>query len=81
MMNNQSILQLSNVCKVYGSGEYAFEALKDVSLSIDEGEFVVLFGPSGSGKSTLLNLIGGLDVLTSGEIHYQGKDLGKFSTH
>jgi len=78
---NNVLLKLNNVCKVYGSGQYAFEVLKDVNFTINRGEFVVLFGPSGSGKSTLLNLIGGMDVLTSGEILYQNKDLGKFSPY
>ena len=77
-MAPKELLQLNKVCKVYGSGEYAFEALKEASLTINEGEFVVLLGPSGSGKSTLLNLIGGLDRLTSGEIKYRGENLGNF---
>ena len=77
--DNKQLLQLNNVCKVYGSGEYAYEVLTDTNLTINEGEFVVLLGPSGSGKSTLLNLLGGLDELTSGEILYKGENLGDFS--
>ncbi len=56
--------------KTYGSGEAQVRALADVDLDIRRGEFVVLLGPSGSGKSTLLNILGGLDVPTSGELRF-----------
>lgn len=56
--------------KTYGSGEAQVRALVDVDLDIRRGEFVVLLGPSGSGKSTLLNILGGLDVPTSGELSF-----------
>jgi putative ABC transport system ATP-binding protein len=58
------------LCKTYGSGEVAVHALIDVDLEIRGGEFIVLLGPSGSGKSTLLNVLGGLDVPTSGEVRF-----------
>ena len=58
------------LCKTYGSGEVAVHALIDVDLEIGRGEFVVLLGPSGSGKSTLLNILGGLDVPSSGEVRF-----------
>lgn len=64
-----SIVRTENLSKIYLSGKVETTALKDVSISIDEGEFATLVGPSGSGKTTLLNLIGGLDCPTSGETY------------
>lgn len=63
-------IRLYQVRKTYGSGENAFEALKGVDLEIQRGEFVALMGPSGSGKSSLANILGTLDVGTSGEYHF-----------
>ena len=63
-----NIISLKNVNKYYKTGESSFHALKDINLSIEEGEFVVILGKSGSGKSTLLNIIGGLDNFDSGEV-------------
>jgi putative ABC transport system ATP-binding protein len=61
--------------KVYRTGEVEVVALRDVTLEIGRGEFIVLLGPSGSGKSTLLNILGGLDVPTSGEVRFAEHDL------
>jgi len=71
-----SLISLKNVGKIYTAGNEQVEALKDITLEIAEGEFVVIVGPSGSGKSTLLHLIGGLDTPTSGEIKVGGRILG-----
>ena len=69
------VLQARALCKVYGSGDAAVHALRDVDLDVARGEFLVLLGASGSGKSTLLNILGGLDVPTSGELRFQGRAL------
>ena len=69
------LLEVKNICKTYGSGEAAVNALKDVSFSVPKGEFVAIVGESGSGKSTLLNMIGALDTPTSGKVLIDGKDI------
>ena len=68
-------LELQNIKKSYGESDNRIEVLKDISLSVDKGEFVVLLGPSGSGKSTLLNIIGGIDNADSGKIVIRGKSM------
>jgi putative ABC transport system ATP-binding protein len=64
------VLSCRNVCKTYGRADTTVYALRDVDLDVRRGEFVVLLGASGSGKSTLLNILGGLDVPTSGEVRF-----------
>ena len=70
-----NILEVRNISKTYGKGESAVHALKNVSFSVQKGEFIAIVGESGSGKSTLLNMTGGLDTPTSGEIFIDGKNI------
>ena len=74
-----SILELRHVEKIYGERENQVNALKDISLQVEEGEFAAIVGTSGSGKSTLLNLIGGLDNPTKGEIFVKNREIGSLS--
>lgn len=69
------ILRIEKLCKVYGKDESRVDALQNLSLSVQKGEFVAIVGQSGSGKSTLLHLIGGVDRPSSGEIYVDGKSV------
>ena len=69
------LLEVSKICKTYGSGEASVQALKNVSFSVPKGEYVAVVGESGSGKSTLLNMIGALDTPTSGKVLIDGRDI------
>ena len=73
------ILEIRNLCKVYGTGETKVEALKNVAFDVEQGEFVAIVGPSGSGKSTLLHILGGVDSLTSGEVIISGTDISRLN--
>jgi len=66
------MLEIRNVSKIYGEGETRVTALSDVSLEVNQGDFIAIMGPSGSGKSTLLNIIGGLERLSGGEVVLEG---------
>ncbi len=73
--SQKQVFEARNVTKVYPMGDVEVHALRGIDLSLYESEFIVLLGPSGSGKSTLLNILGGLDVPTSGEVFYRGRNL------
>lgn len=69
------ILKVENLTKSYGKGEAKVDAIKNINLSINKGEFVAIVGPSGSGKSTLLRLLGGVDKPTSGKVYINDVDI------
>lgn len=71
-MEKVPLVELRGIGKRYGQGEAAFDALKGVDFTIDQGDFVAVMGPSGSGKSTCMNIIGALDTPTYGEYLFQG---------
>lgn len=73
------VVRTIDLCKTYGSGETKVEAVKDINLTISQGEFVAIVGASGSGKSTLLHLIGGVDKPTSGKVYVDGTDIYNLS--
>ena len=73
------ILQLENVCKDYARGREPVPVLRDINLSVEEGEYLAIMGPSGSGKTTLMNVLGWLDVPTSGRYELDGMDIGALS--
>ena len=73
------ILETRNLRKIYGKGEAQVQALKDVSVSVEKGEFTAIVGASGSGKSTFLHLAGGLDTPTDGEVWVDGQRLNDMS--
>lgn len=71
------ILKVENIVKEYADGDKKLRALDDVTLSVEQGEFVVIVGASGSGKSTLLHIIGGIDKPTYGKVFIEGTDFSK----
>lgn len=79
MVFTMSILQATELKKYYGNEPYITKALDGVTLSIEQGEFVAVVGTSGSGKSTLLNMMGGLDIPTSGSVKVRDKELAKMN--
>jgi putative ABC transport system ATP-binding protein len=74
-----ALIEAENLKKIYHDGQTETPALRGVSFTIEEGEFVAIMGPSGSGKSTLLHIIGFLDKQTSGEYRFEGKSFDRFS--
>lgn len=77
MLLFMEILRAEHLCKSYGKGENKVDALKDVSFSVEKGEFVAIIGTSGSGKSTLLHILGGVDRPSSGTVYMDGQDIFK----
>ena len=73
------LLQAKGIHKYYSNGKERLHILKDVSLSIAQGEIAAVLGPSGAGKSTLLHILGGLDSPESGEVFFEGQDISSFS--
>ncbi|MEN0000163.1 MAG: ABC transporter ATP-binding protein [Pseudomonadota bacterium] len=78
-MADRPLIALHSICRTYGQGDAMVRALDDVSLAINAGEFVAIMGPSGSGKSTALNVIGSLDVPTSGSYLFDGVEVADLS--
>lgn len=76
-----AILSINNLSKIYQKGEVEIPAVREVSFEVPGASYLSIVGKSGSGKSTLLNLVGGLDMPTSGTIQFNGKDLGKMSRY
>ena len=76
MTEGQPLIELRDVTKIYGSGEAEVAALAGISLAVQDGEFVAVMGPSGSGKSTCMNILGCLDVPTTGHYYFRGSDVG-----
>jgi len=76
-ISSDAIIRCDSVSKTYIMGEQKVHALRDVSVAFAAGEMTAIMGPSGSGKSTLMNLIGALDVPTSGDLYIQGRNLAK----
>jgi putative ABC transport system ATP-binding protein len=74
-----TVLEVNELTKRYGSGESEVMALDHVSFSVEKGEFVAIVGASGSGKSTLMNMIGGVDVPTSGSVKIEGQEIAKMN--
>ncbi len=75
----KSVIKLDNVWKIYKMGEVEVQALRGLSLDVKEGEFLAIQGPSGSGKSTAMNMIGCLDIPSTGSIYLDGHDISKMS--
>ncbi|HAC89961.1 MAG TPA: ABC transporter, partial [Planctomycetaceae bacterium] len=79
MVMRPVVFEARQITRIYRMGEVDVYALRGTSLSLYEGEFVVLVGPSGSGKSTLLNILGALDVPSSGQVFYRDQELTSMS--
>jgi putative ABC transport system ATP-binding protein len=81
MTNNGCLISMSNISKVYQTGKIYVEALRGINLEVGRGEFLAIIGPSGSGKSTLMNIMGCLDMPTSGTYHLDGQPVAEMAIH
>jgi len=79
MRKTMPLLETKNITKVYGAGAYKVAVLKDVTLEVQKGEFVAITGKSGSGKSTLMNILGCLDIATSGTYKIESQDVSNLT--
>jgi len=77
--DNQPLIELRGITKVYGTGQAAMHALRGIDLRIDKSEFVAVMGPSGSGKSTCMNILGCLDTATAGDYMFESIEVGKLT--
>ncbi|WP_417592832.1 ABC transporter ATP-binding protein [Parasphingorhabdus sp.] len=73
------LIELRGITKVFGQGPNAFQALRGVDLDVDRGDFIAVMGPSGSGKSTMMNIVGCLDVATTGSYRFHGHQVGSLN--
>ncbi|MFO8077260.1 MAG: ABC transporter ATP-binding protein [Thermoplasmatota archaeon] len=78
-MSESAVIETRDLTKTYGKGHVKVEALKKVSVSIQHGDYIAIIGPSGSGKSTFMNLLGCLDIPTTGSIYIEGTDVSQLS--
>jgi len=76
-MTDDTLMRLDGITRDYVMGEVTVRALRETSLDIRDGELLVILGPSGSGKSTLLNIMGGMDLPTTGKVFFRGEDLSR----
>ncbi|NLI14941.1 MAG: ABC transporter ATP-binding protein, partial [candidate division Zixibacteria bacterium] len=80
-MNNGTLISLTDICKVYQTGKITVNAISNINLKINRGEFIAIVGPSGSGKSTLMNILGCLDTPSAGEYLLDNQPVASLTIH